>query len=261
MVGLHVETLGSGPRVVLLHADVATGATGWHRQRSLADHFQLVIPDRPGYGRSMPTSRVDFETEVDHVRPLLDGGAHLVGHSYGGVVALLIAAAHPEVVHSLTVIEPPAFAVSNDHAVRQMLDDLKTVWVEEPADPEAFFARFAALMGERVWPRSPMPEAMEVGVRQLMAERRPWEAQLDLAAIRSAQIPAMVVSGGHAAALEVVCDIIAEGTAARRMVIKGAKHAVPRVGAPFNEALQQFISHHDPVRAEPPSREGQPSTA
>ena len=46
------------------------------------------------------------------VADALAGGAHLVGHSYGGVISLLAAAAVPERVRSLTVIEPPCTKVA-----------------------------------------------------------------------------------------------------------------------------------------------------
>lgn len=239
---LHVERSGRGPSVVLLHADVAAGETGWARQRPLAQRWRLVVPDRPGYGRSGPVERVDFEHERHVLAPLLGDGAHLVGHSYGGVVALLVAAADPGRVRSLTVVEPPAFSVAaDDPDVAVLVAELKALWDEGPSDPEAFFARFAALMGERTWPRPPMPPQMEEGVRRLMAERPPWEARIDLPAILRAGVPTLVVSGGHSPALEAVCDAIADGVGGSREVVPGARHSVPRTGQPFNDVLEAFL--------------------
>ena len=45
---------------------------------------------------------------------MLEPGDHLVGHSYGGVITLLAAAARPGSLRSLTVIEPPATQVAID---------------------------------------------------------------------------------------------------------------------------------------------------
>src|SRR5690625_320994 len=109
---LHVSVTGSGPRTLLLHCDAATAASGWRQQRQLADRWTLVAPDRPGYGGS-PAARVDFSTEFSAHLPLLGDGAHVVGHSYGGVVALFLAVAAPGLVRSLTVVEPPAFGLSD----------------------------------------------------------------------------------------------------------------------------------------------------
>jgi pimeloyl-ACP methyl ester carboxylesterase len=241
---LHVQECGSGPAVLLLHADVATGTTGWARQRPLTQRWRLIVPDRPGYGRSGPVDRVDFEHESRALLPLLHDRPHVVGHSYGGVVALLMARAEPARVRSLTLIEPPAFAVAEEHPpVAATIAQLKRLWHDDQhVDPEAFFASFAALMGERPWPRPPMPPQMEQGVRRLMEERPPWEAVIQLDVIRAAGIPTMVVSGGHSKALELVCDVIARAMNARREVVPGAKHSVPRTGEPFNTVLADFLT-------------------
>lgn len=239
---LHVERTGHGPPVLLLHADVATGAAAWMRQRPLAERWELVVPDRPGYGRSGPVDRVDFAVEAGQLAPLLGAGGHLVGHSYGGVVALLLAAAHPRQVRSLTVVEPPAFSVAPAHPdVAALLAALRDLWDDPPDDADRFFARFAELMGERSWPRPPMPPQMERGVRRLIGERPPWEAVIDTGALRDAPFPMLVVSGGHSPALEALCDALAELTHARRKVVQGAKHAVPRTGEPFNAVLERFL--------------------
>lgn len=51
----------------------------------------------------------DFERDATLLGPLLESGSHLLGHSYGGMVALYMAVAQPTAVKSLTLIEPPAW--------------------------------------------------------------------------------------------------------------------------------------------------------
>src|SRR5437870_6696847 len=85
--GVHVETVGSGPRVVLVHGSVGSGWSTWWAQRSLAERFTLVVPDRPGSPPNPPVERVDFEEQAPLVADLLEDGAHLAGHSYGGVIS------------------------------------------------------------------------------------------------------------------------------------------------------------------------------
>src|SRR2546423_7454781 len=109
---VHVRTIGSGPRVVLVHGSVGNGRSTWEAQLALADRFTLVIPDRPGSPPNPPVERVDFEEQAPLVAELLGDGAHLVGHSYGGVISLYAAGLRPEAVRSLVVIEPPAFGVA-----------------------------------------------------------------------------------------------------------------------------------------------------
>jgi pimeloyl-ACP methyl ester carboxylesterase len=241
--GLYVEELGSGPRVVLVHGDVTTGRQGWARQRPLAERWQLVIPDRPGAGRSAPVRRVDFEAEARELATLLDDGAHVVAHSYGAVAALVLAAAQPESMRSLTVIEPPAYAVAGHNpAVQDAVARLQELWARPDEDPHHFFAEFASVVGERPWPRPPMPPEMAAGVRRLMQERPPWEASIDLDRLATAGVPMMVVSGGHSAAFEAICDVIAAATGARREVLTGARHSVQRAGERFNALLEDFLS-------------------
>jgi pimeloyl-ACP methyl ester carboxylesterase len=56
----------------------------------IEDGFALA-PDRPGHGRS-PDVRQDFESEAHLIADqLLDEPAHLVGYSYGAIVAMLAA--------------------------------------------------------------------------------------------------------------------------------------------------------------------------
>ena len=70
------------------------------------------MPNRGGYPPGPVLERIDFEEQAVELAPLLEDGAHLVGHSYGGVISLLIAARYPKRVRSLTVSEPPAFSIA-----------------------------------------------------------------------------------------------------------------------------------------------------
>ncbi len=76
-----------------------------------------------------------------------------------------------------------------------------------------------------------------------MHERVPWDAQIDLAPIVAAAIPALVISGGHDPMHEAVADGVttALGPATQRLEIPGGGHVVQRTGAPFNAALETFF--------------------
>src|SRR5215218_9781894 len=112
---LEVERLGDGPPVLFVHGSIVGPAQTWRAQRELAARWTLVLPHRPGFGASPPLARGDFEAEAPLVAELLGDGAHLVGHSYGAVIALLAAALRPEAVLSLTVSEPGALGVAAGH--------------------------------------------------------------------------------------------------------------------------------------------------
>jgi pimeloyl-ACP methyl ester carboxylesterase len=92
---LDVERFGSGPMVVLVHGSVVDARRTWRRQRALARHWALCIPNRPGFAASPPLARGDFELEAPLIADMLGDEAHLLGHSYGAVIAPLAAAARP----------------------------------------------------------------------------------------------------------------------------------------------------------------------
>jgi pimeloyl-ACP methyl ester carboxylesterase len=101
--------------VVLLHCSGSSGAQWRTLAPLLGARYRVLTPDLIGYGAAAPWSgRGGFSLaqEAAAVRSLLgrlDEPVHLVGHSYGGAVALHIARTRPECVRSLTLVEPSAF--------------------------------------------------------------------------------------------------------------------------------------------------------
>ena len=107
--------LGRGEPVVLLHSS-GSSATQWRAlAERLAQRYRVIAPDFYGYGgtANWPGGRpFQLECEAEIVLALLervDERAHLVGHSYGGAVALHIAGLRRDLLRSLTLIEPVAF--------------------------------------------------------------------------------------------------------------------------------------------------------
>ncbi|MGH3092961.1 MAG: alpha/beta fold hydrolase [Gaiellaceae bacterium] len=242
MTTLHVERIGSGPPVAFVHGAVAGAEAAWSAQRPLAERWTLFLLDRPGYGSNPPVEREDFEVDAGHVVELLGDGMHLVGHSYGGVGSLLAAARRPEVVRSLTVIEPPAFAVAAGHPdVDALVASLREHWELGPREPAGFLRGFLDLVGSDLALPDPLPPGLQRGGEILLAHRPPWEAEIPLDDLAAAPFPKLVVSGGHQAASDAVCDVLEERLGAERAVIPGAGHSVQRTGAPFNERLEAFL--------------------
>lgn len=239
---LHVERLGEGPPLLLVHGSVTGARLTWREQLPLAERWTLLLADRPGFGQSPPLERSDFDAEAPLVAELLDEPAHVVAHSYGGVISLLAAALRPDAVRSLTVVEPPAFGVARGHpAVEEFIARGTELWTEGPDDPSAFLDRFLRLVGSRPVPGRLKPD-LERGARLLMRERYPWEAQIPFDDLASAPFPMLAVSGVHDDAFEAVCDVLGERIGAERVVIPGQGHGVQRSGAPFNERLERFLA-------------------
>jgi len=111
----HIEA-GEGETVLLLHGSAGTSALWRQAMKSLQPLYRAAAPDLIGYGRSPAwpaESPYGIDSEIRSVEVLLPSYAekyHLVGHSYGGVVALMLALANPVRVRTLTLIEPVFFA-------------------------------------------------------------------------------------------------------------------------------------------------------
>lgn len=229
------------PRLLLVHGSVVNAELTWSAQRPLAERFDVVAPNRRGFPPGGDVERVDFDDEARWLEPFLEPGTHVVGHSYGGLIALLIAARRPELVRSLTVIEPPAFGIARGRdGVDAYVARLAALWEEGPAEPESFLRAFLGTIGASSPPGRFTPELLQ-GARTLRVERPPWEAEIPLTRLAAAPFPILAVSGGHEPAFETVCDALAEQAGAERAVLPGAGHSVQRLGPPFNDLLAAFV--------------------
>ncbi|WAL67756.1 alpha/beta hydrolase [Amycolatopsis cynarae] len=106
---------GDGPAVLLLHGGGpgASGVSNYVRNiEPLAEHYRVIVPDLPGYGRS--TKGIDlsdpFGDLAAALRGLLDElglrSAHVIGNSYGASAALRLALDHPGRVDRQVLMGP-----------------------------------------------------------------------------------------------------------------------------------------------------------
>ncbi len=112
-IRLHVAELGDGPLVLLLHGFPEFWWTWRHQLVALAAAgYRAVAVDLRGYGDSdKPPRGYDGWTLAGDVagltKALGEGRAHLVGHAWGGLLAWTVAALHPRLVRSLSVLSAP----------------------------------------------------------------------------------------------------------------------------------------------------------
>ncbi len=111
--------LNNSTPVVALHGSAGSPKQWRALEISMEGRRQVVCPDIPGYG-STPGAVVPMAAMMDAeasiiVQQIMEIGqpVHLVGHSYGGAVALKVALQAPSALSSLTLIEPAMFHLLN----------------------------------------------------------------------------------------------------------------------------------------------------
>ncbi|HTI27376.1 MAG TPA: alpha/beta hydrolase [Kutzneria sp.] len=238
---MFVHQWGQGPEVVLVHGAVLGGRECWRAQRPLTERWRLRAVDRPGHGRSPAVGRQDFEVEAALLaEEVLDRPVHLVGYSYGGLVAMDAALLKPSAVLSLTVVEPPAtWLARGDSVVDGWAAELRALCASTES-AEQVLREFLPLAGAPVELTDPIHPTLVQGAERLRGARPPDEARPRLDALREADFPILAVSGGHMEQYEAICDAIADGTGAERVRCEGMAHLVPDVGEPFNDVLETF---------------------
>jgi len=148
-VEIEYEVVGTGEPVLLIHGSVLSdGGKPLMSAPALADRYQLIRYHRRGYaGSTHPVEPVGIGEQASDAAGLLRAlgidAAHVIGHSYGGLVALQLALDARELVHSLVLEEP---ALMNVPAAAASVADLTPLFEAYAAGDKA-----AAIGGFLEW--------------------------------------------------------------------------------------------------------------
>jgi len=244
---LELARHGRGPLVLFVHGSIVGAQRTWRWQLPLAEQWELALVNRPGFGKSPPLERGDFEVEGQLIAELCEDlaprGVHLVGHSYGAVIALYAAAQARQAVRSLTISEPGCMGVaSSEPAVAAQIASGDLLYEHaERLTPLDFLRAFRGGVGSTHETPGELDGELLAGAQLLMRERPPWEADPPLQELRDASFAKLVISGGHSPVFEAICDVVAERIGARRVQILGRGHTIPSAGEPYNELLDSFM--------------------
>jgi pimeloyl-ACP methyl ester carboxylesterase len=250
MTSIHVTRWGtSGPQVLMIHGGPQGGPGGGAQifagQRPLADRgWRLVLPDRPGHGQSPSRGPEDMEKDAVWVAEMLGDGSHLLGHSYGALVALAAVGLRPGAVRSLTLVEAPLLAAAPDHPdVKGFVAELVRIETAD-LDPLPRLMQFSALIGIPIDLLPPPSIEHLVAMAEGLATMRSpadWDGAVPLAAVATAGIPTLAITGAGAPAFGAMADGFAAATRGEHRVIHAGHHFPQLLAGEFNDVLEAFL--------------------
>jgi pimeloyl-ACP methyl ester carboxylesterase len=206
---------GSGATVVCLHSSASSSGQWRSLMDKLSDRYRVVAIDLYGYGKSPAwpgTRQLLLDDEVALMAPILKnaGKFHLIGHSYGGLIALKLALDNPARIASLTLYEPTCFFLlfvndSNDRAGREILAIRdETSHLVDSGDLDLAAKRFFDYwMGPDIWWKTPETSRLSIAKR-MKKVRLEWATAFDkplsLARISALPMPVLLLTGEQSTA-------------------------------------------------------------
>jgi pimeloyl-ACP methyl ester carboxylesterase len=234
--------------VVLLHCSGSSGAQWRSLEAKIGGRYRVLAPDLRSCG-GLAQEAAPIVAMIER----LGEPAHLVGHSYGGGVALHIARTRPELLHSLTLIEPSAFHLlrGGDTIDAAALREIMEVALEAKTslaagDHSGGFGRFVdywkpgsweAMPAEKRAALAPQLAKVTLDFRALLGER----AEID--DVRQVAVPTLLLQGG-CTRLPSRCVVHRLRSALPQVsyrVIQGAGHMLP---VTHREQVNPLIDEH-----------------
>lgn len=252
---------GGSRKTFLLHCTMAHSGAWKGVITRLSDICDMVAMDLPAHGRSGAWDRsTTWQTQSTgmavELLEKIGAPADLIGHSFGATVALRIAVERPDLVRSLTLIDPVFFSAAKD-AGRQEFTDHMNLHHDFHDLLEAKDYRGAAKKFSEMWeggiPWDDLPEGVRTyqeerimmipaGGESLLGEGPDYIPLSRLAAIT---VPVLLIEGEKTdpviSAVQETLDRVLPDS--QRVVIKGAGHMVPiSHSGKTAEAIRGFFS-------------------
>lgn len=207
---------GAGPGVVCMHANASSSSQWRALMDLLAPRFHVLAADSLGAGKGPPWPAgrpVMLRDEVALLQPVLARAGDplvLVGHSYGGAVALLAALQQPRRVRALVLYEPTLFAlIEADSPPPNEADGIRRAVADASAaldagDPDGAARCFIDYwMGPGAWDQT--PAARQAPIADAVKQVRGWAHALvteptPLAALSQLAMPVLLMVGSDTTA-------------------------------------------------------------
>ena len=261
-----VRRNGSRGTVVCLHSSASSGGQWRSLVERLSPGWQVLAPDLYGYGkhaRQDDMGAFTLDDELKWLAPVFDEAGerfHVVGHSYGGLMALYAALKLGKRVRSITVYEPAAWTASiqkdpgHEGAVEIAFIRDQTVRLVEEGRLEEAAKRFVAYWaGPEAWNVIPakkkaiVTQAMKKVRSEFLAELNAHTAgHASIESYASIQAPVLYLMGSRTKkASHRVADVLAPVLrGAAQVELTGLGHMGPSTHADLvNELIEQFVSN------------------
>jgi pimeloyl-ACP methyl ester carboxylesterase len=260
-VGLEHEERGAGEPVLLIHGGGFAGAfVPLMHEAMLADRYRLIRYHRRGFaGSDGFTGPFTIEDQARDAFQLLQylgvDQAHVVGHSYGGVIATQLALDAPDAIRSLVLLEPAIAGMTPEWATGHIAMFAPLVAVYRSGDVSAAIGRFMRGAEGREW-RAGVERAASGGVRQVEDDGATFfEVELpaierwpfDSAAAQRIDQPLLYLTGGASSpVIERVADYFCSCVPqTERVVIPRATHSLHhRESALVAAEIARFLARH-----------------
>lgn len=259
-VELEYELKGAGEPVLLIHGSHIAGSfIPLVAQPSMSDGYLLIRYHRRGFYDSAPAvGPVSIADQAADAKALLEElgieAAHVVGHSYGGAIALQLALDAPERVHSLALLEPAVLSVPRGRVVFELVGVAKRLYDQGYWEAAEDF--FLGTPKERADIARSVPGGLDQAIRDMdtyFAVEVPAHEEWRFHEAEGTQIecPALYVLGGESSPVYVeVHDHIKQWMPqTETVVLPGASHLL-HIQEPAGAAvlLRNFYARH-PISA------------
>ncbi len=259
-VGPYYREVGDGPAVICIHAGYGSSGQWRSLTESLASQFRIIACDMSGSGRSPAISSAinyDLEEEVTFLAPVFEAAGasfHLVGHSFGGAVAIKAALRYRGRVLSLTLFEPTLFTLlvstaPASSATQEILDHTEdTSRLADLGHHEAAAEHFIDYWFKRgAWAETREEVRADILARMPLLRQR-WDALLRdpvaLSDIASIDVPALCLRGetSNAPARALSELLIRNLPCVRTFEVPGVGHMAPLSHpALVNPYIKEFL--------------------
>ena len=225
-------------RVVFVHGLGSFGAAAWPKQHGLALRYDCLFLRRHGFDPVAELLESDISADVAILVDALadSGGGHVVAHEQGAISAMLAAVERPDLVFSLSLVEPACLsltaelpATASHRALMQPLFDVRSQLGDADYEREYFRRAYAAEAGGLQ-----TPEARR-SARRLRLQAPPWEAPLHIVP----GVPTLVLTGGWEPLYEEIAGYLRDTGALHRVAAGGHR---PQDSADGDRFIRSFIA-------------------